>query len=307
MILVFGSINVDLTFRVDRQPAPGETVLCPDYLASPGGKGANQAVAAARAGAATAMVGCVGRDSFAEPALSTLRKSGVDTAGIDTTDTPTGCATICVDRSGENAIVVASGANMRVRAGQVADSALGPDTLLLMQMEIPLDENWALLERARIAGTHTALNVAPAAPVPPAALDALDFLFVNEIEGASIAAAGGLDAGPKEDLPRKLAERHGLTCVLTLGAAGAILYGPAGGFAIPALAVSPADTTGAGDTFVGAMAAGLDAGLPAVDAACRASVAAALACTRPGAQTGIPEATEIDRMLGELPPARKLG
>lgn len=306
MILVLGSINVDLTFRVAHHPAPGETVLCPDYLASPGGKGANQAVAAARAGAPTAMVGCVGRDGFAAPALATLRESGVDITGVTETETPTGCAAISVDRSGENAIVVASGANMRVRADQVADDVLGPGSLLLLQMEIPLDENWSLLERARASGTRSVLNVAPAGPVPTTALDALDYLIVNEIEGAAIAAASGLAAGPAEDLPRRLSERHGMTCVLTLGAAGAILHGSEGGFAVPAFKVSPVDTTGAGDTFVGAMAAGLDAGLAAVEAARRASVAAAIACTRPGAQTGIPDAKEIEAELGDMPPAQKL-
>jgi len=303
VIVVFGSINVDLTFRVDRQPAPGETILCPRYLASPGGKGANQAAAAARAGAATAMVGSIGRDGFAGLAVDTMRESGVDTKYIASVDTPTACATICVDAAGENAIVVASGANLDTRASQVPDSQLGPETLLLMQMEVPPAENWALLQRARDRGARTALNVAPAAPVPAAALDALDFLFVNEIEGAAIATASGLEPKPPEDLPRRLAERHGLTCVLTLGAAGAILHGPGGGYTIPTLNVNPTDTTGAGDTFVGYMAAGLDAGLSPVDAACRASAAAAVACTKEGAQIGIPFADEINSVVETLPAA----
>ena len=306
MIVVFGSINVDLTFRVGHQPAPGETVLCPSYLASPGGKGANQAAAAARAGARTAMVGCVGRDGFAELAVATMRESGVDTANISDVETPTGCATICVDPAGENAIVVASGANLDVRASYVPDSLLGPDTLLLMQMEVPHEENWALLERAQAGGARTALNVAPAAPVPKTALDALDYLIVNEIEGAAIAAAAGIDPAPPEALPRRLADRHGLTCVLTLGAAGAMLHGPGGGYAIPALKIAPTDTTGAGDTFVGYMAAGFDAGLDAAEAARRASAAAAVACTKEGAQIGIPISDEVDAVMKELPAAEKL-
>ncbi len=305
MIVVFGSINVDLTFRVGHQPAPGETVLCPSYLASPGGKGANQAAAAARAGASTAMIGCVGHDGFAELAVATMRESGVDTANISDVETPTGCATICVDHAGENAIVVASGANLDCRSAQVPDSLLGPETLLLMQMEVPYEENWALLERARAGGARIALNVAPAAPVPEAALEALDFLIVNEIEGAAIAAAAGIDPHPPEALPRRLAERHGLTCVLTLGAAGAILHGADGGYAIPALEVVPTDTTGAGDTFVGYMAANLDAGLSAPEAACRASAAAAVACTKEGAQIGIPISDEVNAVMKELPAAEK--
>lgn len=307
MIVVFGSINVDLTFRIERQPAPGETILCPSYLASPGGKGANQAVAAARAGAATAMVGSIGRDRFAGLAVETMRESGVHTTSIASVNTPTACATICVNAAGENAIVVASGANLDTRASQVPDSLLGPETLLLMQMEVPPAENWALLQRARDRGARTALNVAPFAPVPAAALDALDFLFVNAIESAAIAAASGLKPNPPEDLPRRLAKRHGLTCVLTLGAAGAILHGPGGGCEIPALSVDSTDTTGAGDTFVGYMAAGLDAGLSPVDAARRASAAAAVACTKEGAQIGTPFSDEINSVAETLPAAEKRG
>lgn len=300
MIVVFGSINMDLTFMVEHQPAPGETVLCPSYLASPGGKGANQAVAAARAGAETRMIGCVGRDHFAAPALAVLKDAGVDTHFVADVETPTGCATICVDTNAENAIVVASGANREVRAAQVPDALLLPETLLLMQMEVPLEENWALLKRARSRGTRTALNVAPAAPVPANMLDALDFLIVNEIEGAMIAETTRLDVNTPDALPRRLAERHNLTCVLTLGRKGAVVYGPSGGFSIPVLPVEPLDTTGAGDTFVGVMAAGLDAGMPTAEAARRASAAAAIACTKPGAQTGIPIVSEINDALKKL-------
>lgn len=307
MIIVFGSINVDLTFRIDHQPLPGETILCPGYLASPGGKGANQAAAATRAGSRTIMVGNVGCDGFAALAVDTMRDSGVDVSAIATVDAPTACAAIMVDQDGENSIVVASGANLETRSGQVADDLLGPDSLLLLQMEVPLKENWSLLDRARAKGARTALNVAPAAPVPAAALESLDFLFVNEIEGSAIAKASRLEPSAPEDLPRLLAERYGLTCVLTLGAAGAVLHGPDGGFDIPALKVTPTDTTGAGDTFVGYMAAGLDGGLSAVDVARRASVAAAIACTKEGAQIGIPFAREVDLMLKNLPAATKRG
>ena len=305
MIVVFGSINVDLTFRVDHQPAPGETVLCPGYLASPGGKGANQAAAAARDGAKTTMVGCVGADGFAALAVDTMRNSGVETNAVATVDAPTACAAISVDKDGENSIVVASGANLSTRAAQVPDALLGPDTLLLLQMEVDLAENWALLERARERGARTALNVAPAAPVPASALERLDYLIVNEIEGAAIAAATGIDSHIPKDIPGQLAERYGLTCVLTLGKAGAVLHGPSGGYAIPALNVTPTDTTGAGDTYVGYLAAGLDAGLDIVDAARRASAAAALACTREGAQIGIPVTSDVDPVMVQLGAAEK--
>lgn len=307
MIVVFGSINVDLTFRVDHQPVPGETVLCPSYLASPGGKGANQATAAARAGADIAMVGCVGDDGFAALAVDTMRASRVDTDAIATVAHPTACATISVDKGGENSIVVASGANLSTHAAQVPDSWLGPSTLLLMQMEVMVEENWTLLERAHAKGTRTALNVAPAAPVPDTALGKLDFLFVNNIEGGAIAAACGMEMVQPENLPRQLSDRYGLTCILTLGKAGAVLHGPSGGYAIPPLNITVIDTTGAGDTFVGYMAAELDCGHNAIEAARRASAAAALACTKEGAQIGIPYASEVDAVMQQLPAAEKRG
>lgn len=303
MIVVFGSINIDLSFAVARPPAPGETVLCPAYSMSPGGKGANQALAAARAGAAAAMVGCVGKDAFAEPALAELRAAGVDIGAVAEIDQPTGCAAIWVDGSGENSIVVASGANRAVRAAQVPDFLLGPDTMVLLQMEVPAAENWALAERAKARGARVTLNAAPMAPAPDSVLAAVDFLIVNEIEGAAIAQASGLD--PAVDLPRRLAERHALVCVLTLGAAGAVLYGPEGGYEIPALPVTPRDTTGAGDTFVGVMAAALDCGHDLAEAARRASVAGALACLTEGAQAAIPLRADIEAAMERLPPARK--
>ncbi len=306
MIVVFGSINIDLTFRVEHQPAPGETVLCPGYLASPGGKGANQAVAAARAGAATAMIGCVGNDSFAAPAMMLLKESGVDTTSLIAGELPTACAAICVDSSGENSITVASGANQEVRAEQVPSQFLGPDSLLLMQMEVPAEENWKLLERARKCGARTALNVAPAASVPGNILDNLDYLIVNEIEAAAIAGLSGRGPNHPEELARHLSSQHQVTCVLTLGAVGTILFGPDGGYSIPTLDIDATDTTGAGDTFVGVMAAGLASNLEPVIAARRASAAAAVACTKQGAQLGIPFSAEIDGALARLPAARRL-
>ncbi len=305
MIVVFGSINIDLTFFVEHLPIPGETVLCPSYLASPGGKGANQAVAAARAGAETVMIGCIGQDSFAEPAMATLRESGVDMTHVKATGSPTACATISVDASGENSIIVASGANLLATANQIPHTLFGSGTILLLQMEIPYSENWTALDAARRQGAKIALNVAPAASVPVDQLDKLDYLIVNEVEGAAIAQSSGQNFEKPEELVRLLAETHDLTCVLTLGTTGAILFGPEGGYQIPALAVDPVDTTGAGDTYVGIMAAGLDAGLSTVDAARRASVGAALACTNKGAQIGIPFGSEIDAALGGLGPDRQ--
>jgi ribokinase len=296
MLLVFGSLNVDLVFQVEALPRPGETVLCPGYQVVAGGKGANQAAAAAKAGAAVRMVGQVGDDDFGRFARAGLIAAGVDGSAIATSAKATGIAMIGVDRRAENQIIVASGANLDTDAGQIDDAELGPRVTVLCQNEIRPDATFALLGRAKARGARTILNLAPAGPVPGLVLDALDVLVVNEIEGE--AAAGG--HGDPADLARGLAARHGLTCVVTLGAAGALAIGPTGSLRVPALAIEPVDTTGAGDAFAGVLAAALDRSLPLPEALRRASVAAGLACTRIGAQTSQPDAATIEAHLADL-------
>ena len=165
-VLVFGSVNADLVFAVPELPAPGRTVLGEAYRALPGGKGANQAVAAARDGARVALAGAVGRDPLADVALSASRAAGVDLSRVAAVDAPTGCAAICVDPAGWNQIAVAAGANALARAAQVEDAALGPGVLLLLQMEVPPAETAGLVARARSRGARVALNLAPAGPLP---------------------------------------------------------------------------------------------------------------------------------------------
>ena len=297
MLLVFGSLNVDLVFQVETLPRPGETVLCPGYAQAAGGKGANQAAAAARAGATVRMVGQVGDDDFGRFAHAALAAAGVDGAGIATSAGATGIAVIGVDREAENQIMVASGANLETHAGQIDDAELRPGVTLLCQNEIRPEATFALLERAKALGARTILNLAPALAVPARVLDALDLLLVNQIEAQMAAGSGGEPV----DLARSLARRHGLTCVVTLGRQGALAIGPAGGHLVPALPVEPVDTTGAGDAFAGVLAAGLDLGRTLPEALRRASVAAGLACTRIGAQTSQPDAGLIEAELGRLP------
>lgn len=306
MIVVFGSTNIDMVIQVEGLPRPGETVLSESYALHPGGKGANTAVAAARAGARTMLFGSVGDDAFAEPALAALRDSGVDLDGVQASARPTGCATIWVDGAGENSIVVASGANLDSRADQVPDRALGPDTIVALQMEVPLAENWSLVERAKRAGARILLNVAPAGTVPEAVLKSIDILVVNEFEASAVAAAVGLDAGQPTRLPRLLADRYALTCIATLGGAGALCFGPDGGFSVPALPVAPVDTTAAGDAFCGGLIAALDAGRDMTEALRYATVGAGLACTVEGAQSSLPDRAAIEAQLIKLPEARKL-
>ena len=304
MLIVFGSLNADMLFEVESLPRPGETVLCPSYALAPGGKGANQAAAAAKAGASVRMVGHLGDDGFGAFARREMAAAGVDGSGVVTSTKATAIAVIGVDRAAENQIIVASGANLDTHPGQVDDAELGPGVTVLCQNEITPAATFALLERAKARGARTILNLAPAGVVPATTLDALDVLVVNEIE-AEMAAGGG--RGDPAQLARQLAERHDLTCVVTLGAEGAVAIGPAGSHRVGALVVEPVDTTGAGDAFVGILAAALDQDRPLTEALARASVGAGLACTRVGAQTSQPTAAEIEARLGELPAITPLG
>ena len=306
MILVFGSLNIDLVVRVKSLPAPGETVLGPSYDVVAGGKGANQALAAARAGAAVAMVGAVGKDAFGEIALAELGVAGVDLAGVARKGPRTGAAFITVDRKGENEIVVASGANLKTRQSQVPDAALGTATLVVLQMEVPVRENWALARRARARGARVLLNAAPAQPLPAEALTSLDWLVANEIEIAAIAGAAGHGHEDPRAAGAALAAATGIAVVVTLGSQGAVAYAGGEAWEIGALPVTPVDSTAAGDAFVGTLAAALDAGAALPAALRRASVAGALACLVGGAQPSLPSRAAVDARLRQLAPARKV-
>ncbi|HTQ34191.1 MAG TPA: ribokinase [Stellaceae bacterium] len=287
MIVVFGSINVDIVVPVPHLPAPGETVLGSDYRIAPGGKGANQALAARRAGSDVVMCGMVGRDAFADIALAGLRRDGVDLRHVATGQRPTGCATITVDAAGENAIAVSSGVNLDIKAGELPDTLLGMRTILVLQREVPMAENAASIRRARDRGARIVLSLAPAGPIASASYKDIDILIANESEAAT------LDA----DVPRRLRQ----ALIVTRGAAGAIAHLADGHeVAVPALEIDPVDTTGAGDTFAGVLAAGLDQGLDLKAAMRRASVAAALACLSIGAQDAMPERVAIEAAMSRL-------
>ena len=290
MIVVFGSINVDLIVPVPRLPRAGETVLGGDYAVLPGGKGANQALAARRAGAKVVLAGAVGADSFAGIALDLLRGDGVDTRLVRVVEQPTGCAAIMVSSEGENTIAVAPGANASARSDQVPDELLSAGTTLVVQMEVPPCETAMLIRRLRTRGGYSLLNLAPAVPIDIALLEEIDLAVANEGE----AATTGSDP---EQLARRL--RQGL--VVTRGAAGALALLRDGiSIEVPALAIKPVDTTGAGDTFVGVLAAALDLGSPVEAALHRASAAAGLACLARGAQTAMPDEAAIAAAVGRL-------
>jgi ribokinase len=291
MILVFGSINIDLLVPVRELPRPGETVLGGDYALLPGGKGANQALAARRGGASVMLAGAVGEDAFADAALALLQRDGVDLGLLRRGAQPTGCAAIMVGAMGENLIAVASGANAAAAASDVPDDLLGRGTILLCQMEVPAEATADLIRRAAARGATTLLNLAPAAPIDPDLFGAIDFLVANAGEAATLG-----------DDPAQVARRLRQALVVTRGAAGAMAFVAAGNrLNVPALAIEPVDTTGAGDTFVGVLAAGLDQGLALPAALRRASAAAGLACLAHGAQTAMPDAAAIDAAVARLP------
>lgn len=299
MLLVFGSINLDLAFRTPHLPVAGQTVLGGALLISPGGKGANQAHAAALAGAPTVLVGAVGDDALADAALPLLRSAGVDLTHLQRLPGSTGCASIAVDDAGQNQIIVAPGVNLSLHQDVVSDALLASCKALLLQMETAPAHNLALLQRARRHRCLTLLNNAPARPLSGEWMTALDVLIVNEVELAATAQSLGItaafDAADPAPVLRALAQLSATTVVLTRGDQGALAWHAGALIHAPAPAVPVHDTTGAGDTFCGVLAASLVQGLDMAAALRRASLAASLACMKPGAQAAQPTRCEIDQ------------
>jgi ribokinase len=305
MILVFGSINIDLIVRVPEFAKPGETVLTDSYQTAFGGKGANQAVAAARASRAPSrvvMASAVGDDAFGRIALDNLAANHVDIRFVRTVAEPTGCAFITVDKAGENAITVASGANRAVSAASIPDALLDEAALIVLQMEVPVVENLALASRAKGRGKRVLLNLAPAPDIGTAEhlaalLAATDILVANEHESrAALTLLTEKDAVDPETAMAGIVQSQGLVGVVTLGAQGATAIFPEGSRRHEtATPVEVVDTTGAGDTFAGILAAGLAEERPFEEALARACHGASLACLALGAQAGMPDADALDR------------
>ena len=286
-MIVLGSINMDLVVRVPALPGPGDTVLGDRLLTIPGGKGANQAVAAARLGAEVRMIGRVGDDVFGPQLIAGLRDDGVDTIGVAVdTEEPSGVALIVVDRSGENLIAVAPGANARTgdREVEALHQGIGPDDVLVLQLEIPMAAVLKAIETAHSAGARVVLNAAPSGamagrPVPP-----VDLLIVNQGEADQL---GGVD----------LRSKVGALAV-TLGAAGSVLYENDRETRIEPWVVDAVDATAAGDAFVGATAFALTRGSSMVEAVRLGGAAGAAAATRVGARPSLPRPEDLARLFG---------
>ncbi|KAA0691944.1 ribokinase [Neorhizobium sp. P12A] len=293
MIVIFGSVALDLVTNVPRIPSPGESLACPSYALVPGSKGGNQALAAARSGAKVVHVATVGRDEHAELATALLRAEGVDLSHVARSDRTTGLCLVTVAADGENTVIAAAGANLDTRVSQLEALEFGSQDTLVLQMEVTLPENFAAVALARRRGARVVLNAAPAQRVPEETLRELDVLVVNEHEAMIVAESVGLSVGQPTEAAEALHRAYGCSTIVTLGPKGAQAWHQGAHLEIPAPKVTAVDTTSAGDSFVGAFAAALDAGSDFATAVRRGIVAGSLACTLPGAQTSIPRLTDI--------------
>jgi ribokinase len=299
-IAVAGSLNMDLVVRSPRIPRPGETIIGGEYRHVPGGKGANQAVAAARLGAQVAMVGRLGRDAFGDQLRNNLAAGGVDTSFVvQDAGIATGVALIVVDDAGQNSIVVAPGANMRLSPADIdaaAQAIAGADALLL-QLESPLDAVIRAAEVAHDHGVTVILNPAPARPLPPHLLALVDVLIPNESEAALLTGLPVDSQSEAEEAAAALLHLGTGAAVLTLGARGALLAREGHCQIATAFPVQPLDTTAAGDAFVAGFAVALAEGATMGDAVRWGNAAGALATTQHGAQPSLPSRAAVEQLL----------
>lgn len=309
MIVVFGALNIDVMMSVKEFPQFGETVLCDsDYATRSGGKGANQAVAAARADAKVAMIGKVGDDSFGRRAVRNLKQQSVLTAGIGMSDRPTGCSTISVDENGHNMVITAAGANLSTTSDQVPDEILNEGNILLASLELDHNETYSVLKRAKEHGCVTVLNASPSKKIKKDLLNHVDYMIINEVEALQIANLFDMNDKTPTAIARELAHRFDLTCIVTLEAEGAIACRDGVLYTIPPLDIKDEleDSTGAGDCFCGVFAACLQKNMPWIESLHYASAAAGLSCTGFGAQESMPTFDDIVERLHEVKPPEKI-
>jgi ribokinase len=305
MIIVFGSINMDLNVGMGSFPAPGETIISLDYQTTPGGKGANQSLAAARCGQKTALVGKVGDDGMGLRILNSLRRHEVMTSGVATAEElPTGLAIVMRDKTGENRIVLAAGANAELMADQVPDEILGPNNILLIQMETPWQQSLLLMQRAKDFGARVIFNAAPVRKFAAEALNFVDYLIVNELEAKQLAEMLKLPVDADYGrLAKTLAVKANAPCIITMGDKGLVCVSPDGNaWKVAALKLdNVVDTAGAGDCFCGTFAAAIHNKSPLPLALKRASVAAGLSCLKAGIQEAYPYSADVEEMLSGIP------
>jgi len=296
-VIVLGSINADLIATVHHRPIGGETVIASGLTVAPGGKGANQALAARRMGAEVALLGAVGRDGFAEQALSLLREAGVDLSNVaEVEGVATGVAMILLDAHGENSIAVVPGANATLTQPQLErlEALLTPRDTLVVQLEIPLQLVREAVALAKAKGARVLVDPAPAPDRLPSDLIAVDVFMPNRHEAEQILGVTIENVEQAQEAARRLREAGAGIAVVKLGAEGAVWADAEGRYDQPAILVQTVDTTGAGDAFAGACAAFLDQGLPFADAIEQAARVAALSTIRLGAQPSYPTLAEVE-------------
>lgn len=301
MIVVFGSNVLDLFFQQENLPPKDKALFLDSHVEQPGGKGANQAIAAARAGAEVKFYGALGEGGHGRQMYKNLAQNGVDISGIQFFDMPSGLATIFVDETdGTHRIVVSQGANLEAKQDTVPDTVLNEKTVLLVQGELPIAETEKLIERVKKAGGKTVMNFAPAIqPLSENLLNNLDIIVLNEYEAEAVGNQHEMPVKDKTALAMELHERFSLTTIITLGGEGSITAANGQSFATPALAIKPIDTVGAGDAFTGYICAALDRGESIENAVYEAGIAGSLTCTKIGAQTALPFKEEILAEMGK--------
>jgi ribokinase len=299
-IIVVGSSNTDMIIKLDHLPQPGETILGGEFVTAAGGKGANQAVAAARAGGKVTFIARVGRDMFGDEAIAGFRRDGINLNHLlRDAAAPSGAALIFVAKGGENSIAVAGGANGRLSPADVkkAKSAFASASAVVMQLETPLETVQAAAELAAKAGVRVVLNPAPARPLPDKLLKLVSILTPNETEAELLTGIKVSDVRTAGQAADKLLAKGVATVILTLGARGAFVAGAEIRELVPGFKVKSVDTTAAGDTFNGALAVALGEGRMLIDSVRFANAAAAISVTRMGAQPSAPTRKEIDQFL----------
>ena len=302
MIIVFGSNVLDIFFEQPNLPPKDTALFLDSHQEAPGGKGANQAVAAARAGAEVRFFGALGEGGHGRQMFKNLSKCGVDVSGIQFLEMPSGLATIFVDETdGTHRVVVSQGANLKAKQSTIPDTLLNDKTIVLLQGELPIEETERLIVRAKKRGAQTVLNFAPAtAQLSENLLNNLDYIIVNEHEANLLGKALDLDTANKADFSKTLKSKYNLTTIITLGPDGSVVCTEEETINIPSLKIKPIDTIGAGDAHAGYFCAALDQGKSFETALKWASVSGSLACTSIGAQSAVPEKIDVMNQMDAI-------
>ena len=307
MLIILGSLNIDIFIPVDTVPKIGDHVSCDDYTSYPGGKGANQAYAAARAGAKTALIGRIGDDAFGRRSTYNLKKQGILGSGIGIVDRPTGCSFVLPGIGEENTIIYSPGANFETTSEQIPNEILKPENTVVGQLLIPVEQTVDLFTRARERGARTVLNASPPRYITKEILNLTDTLIVNEIEMKKVASVLGLDAEKSaEDLAVEVYTSFKIDCIVTLGSKGVFAAWKGSGWRMKPFPVTVVDPSGGGDCFLGYLLALLDKDYDFKDALQYATIAGSMTCTKQGAQTAVPYIDEVTEKIAEAPVPEKI-